>query len=57
MVRAIGHAKTPEEMYERCGIADAWVKCNTVLSDDEYYRLLNAIYLFTEKAQKKLTNA
>ena len=50
MVRAIPHAKTAEEMYDRCGVADAWVKSNAVLSNDEYYRLLDAIYMLTEKA-------
>ena len=50
MVRAIPHAKTAEEMYDRCGVADAWVNSNAVLSNDEYYRLLDAIYMLTEKA-------
>ena len=54
MVKAIPNAKTAEDMYHRCGVADQWIKCNIVLSDDEYHRLLDAIYMLAEKAEQKM---
>lgn len=53
MIKAIPKAKTADEMYERCGIADAWLKANAVLTDEQYHNLLYAVCLLTEAADRR----
>ena len=49
MVNAIQNGKSPEEVRERCGIAEKWLTANKVISNTEYDELMDtAAYLCRE---------
>lgn len=43
MVNAIRNGKTPEEIRERCRIAEAWLDANEIISTEEYNDLMMAV--------------
>lgn len=49
MVNNIQKARTPEELRERCGIAEEWLKANDVITNDEYDDLMMTVaFLYRE---------
>lgn len=49
MVNAIQNGRTPQEIRERCGIAEEWLKANEIINNDEYNDLMMTVsYLYRE---------
>ena len=49
MVNAIQNGKTVEEIRERCKIAEAWLKENVIIDNEQYNDLMMTIsYLYRE---------
>lgn len=49
MVNRIQKGKTPEEIRQRCQIAEAWLTANEVISMEEYDSLMDTVaYLCRE---------
>lgn len=49
MVNAIQNGKTPQEVRERCYIAEKWLKANKVIDNDQYNDMMMTVtYLHRE---------
>lgn len=49
MVNAIQNGTTAEAIRERCKTAEAWLKANVVINNDEYNDMMQAVsYLYRE---------
>lgn len=49
MVNAIQGGRTPQEIRERCNIAEEWLTQNEVISNDQYDELMMAVaFLYRE---------
>ena len=49
MVNAIQNGKTPQEIRERCQIAEEWLKANEVIDNDQYDNMMDAVaYMYRE---------
>jgi hypothetical protein len=43
LVNATQNGKTPQEVRERCAVAEEWLTANKVISMDDYDDLMNTI--------------
>ena len=43
MVNAIQNGKTPEEIRERCRIAESWLMANEIIDNEEYDELMMTV--------------
>lgn len=49
MVNGIQSGRTPDEIRERCYIAEQWLKANEVITNEEYDDLMRTVaYLYRE---------
>lgn len=49
MVNKIQNGKTPQEIRERCRVAEEWLKANEVISVDAYDNMMMAVsFLYRE---------
>lgn len=49
MVNAIQNGKTPEEIRDRCHIAEVWLAANVIIDNATYDELMNTVaYLHRE---------
>ena len=49
MVNAIQNGRTPQEIRERCRIAEEWLKANKVIDNDQYNDMMMEVsYLHRE---------
>lgn len=49
MVNAIQNGRTPEEIRERCNIAEEWLQANEVIDNETYDSMMMTVsYLYRE---------
>lgn len=43
MVNAIQNGRTPEEIRERCNVAETWLKANEIITNDDFDDLMMTV--------------
>lgn len=52
MVNAIQNGRTPNEILNRCRTAEAWLEANTVISIDDYDKLMTTVAYLSREAYR-----